>query len=82
MLNNKICLEAVQMAADTPSRRISEQARFIFRRQGSVTTLVLVTRDTKKDGIQRSVEATIQVFLQEVATKKSEAEMVLMSGNT
>ena len=50
------------MAADTPSRRISEQARFIFRRQGSVTTLVLVTRDTKKDGIQRSVEATIHVF--------------------
>ena len=37
------------MVADTPSRRISEQARFIFRRQGSVTTLVLVTRDTKKD---------------------------------
>ena len=68
------------MAADTPSRRISEQARFIFRRQGSVTILVLVTRDTKKDGIQRSVEATIHVFLQEVTTKKSESEIVLMSG--
>ena len=37
------------MAADTPSKRISEQARFFFRRQGSVATLVLVTRDTKKD---------------------------------
>ena len=70
------------MAADTPSKRISEQARFIFRRQGSVTTLVLVTRDTKKDGIQRSVEDTIQVFLQEVTTKKSESEIVLMLGNT
>ena len=50
--------------------------------KGSVTTLVLVTRDTKKDMIQRSVEATIQVFLQEVDTKKSEAKIVLMSGNT
>ena len=47
-----------------------------------MTTLVLLTKDTKKDMIQRSVEATIQVFLQEVATKKSEAEIVLMSGNT
>ena len=65
------------MTADIPSKRISEQARFFFRRQGSVTT-----RDTKKDGIQRSVEATIHVLLQEVTTKKSESEIVLMLGNT
>ena len=49
-----------------------------------MTTLVLVKPEifAKKDRIQRSVEAIIQVFLQEVATKKSEAEIVLMSGNT
>ena len=51
------------MAAVTTSRRISEQARFIFRRQGSLTTLVLVKPEIpRKTGFKDQLRLLYRFF--------------------